>query len=363
MVKGLAELGCRVDLLTLPGRYEISLPAGVQHRPLQVYADNFLARALAFRHRVARELVALRPDIIHFRGIFEGRAAVDYAQRFGATTIFEVNGLPSIELAYHYPEVGDSVSMLGKLRDEEQQLIASVNAVFTQSQTTLRFVESRGLPESTQRFVIANGANMPVHAPVNARAESQDATILYCGTLAPWQGIGELLMAARRWQTTTNARLILAGPVRQRWQKTIERVMARLKIADHVELTGPLSKAELAQRIDQADICIAPLRKDARNVTQGCSPIKLFEYMAAARPTIVTDLPCTREIVGPDRSVLVSSPRPKALAHAVTQLLSDPITRQELGHAAQAWVRSHATWQHRRAELQTSYRSVWSTFG
>ena len=76
MLRALVGSGREVVLLTLPGRGAGELPPGVEHRALPVFRGNFLERALAFRHRVARELHALRPHAIHFRGIFEGQAAM-----------------------------------------------------------------------------------------------------------------------------------------------------------------------------------------------------------------------------------------------------------------------------------------------
>ena len=40
-------------------------------------------------------------------------------ERLGAPLVFEINGLPSIELKYHYPDVDDDKILMDKLRSQE----------------------------------------------------------------------------------------------------------------------------------------------------------------------------------------------------------------------------------------------------
>lgn len=353
-VRALTDAGYEVHLVTLPARESRAVPEGVSLHPVTVYERNFLARALAFRDVVARRLHAIDPDIVHFRGVFEGQAALAYAQRKGIPAVFEANGLPSVELQYHYPAVGASMPMLARLRDLEAQALGGADMVITQSQTTLGFLRGRGLQPQTPAVVIPNGADIADGPPPQA----EDDVVLYTGTLAPWQGVAELLMAARRCNRARPVRFVLAGPVRRRWRVQLERFIRRLKVDDAVTLAGPVERGVLAKQIAAATICVAPLRRDVRNKTQGCSPIKLYEYLAAARPVVATDLPCVREIVDEDRGELIASPRPKLLAERILGLLDDPQRRERLGQAGQAWVQAHATWQHRADALRDAYRRL-----
>ncbi len=355
-VQALRDSGHEVELISLPSRGMGVAPQGVRLRPVQVYERNYLERALAFRDAVGRVLEASRPDIVHFRGIFEGQAALAYAKQRGIPAIFEANGLPSVELQFHYPAVGRSMSMLGHLRDLEARTLQSADVVLTQSQTTLRFLRGRGLGSDTPSYVIPNGADLPTGDP--PPRSNVTPTVLYAGTLAPWQGVAELLMAARRCSRVRPIRFVLAGPVRNRWRRQLERHLQRLGVEDAVEMTGPLARDALAERMQEADVCVAPLRRDIRNRNQGCSPIKLYEYMAAGCGVLTTDLPCTREIVDETRGVFVPSPRPKLLAQRLLAMLEDIEGTRALGEAARAWVREHATWPHRVRALTDVYAGL-----
>lgn len=363
MTQALSERGAEVHLVSLaPKPGAGAPPSGVILHPINLLEDNLLARALAFRDRVLRELVAIRPDVIHFRGVFEGEAALSYGARRGVPTLFEVNGLPSVELAYHYKGLASSQSMQGKLRSLEARVLAGVDWAITQSQTTLAFMQSRGLPDDTPRAVIPNAADPtlfqpPVQEPEEL-APAAPARLLYVGATQAWQGTLELLMATRRVAREVPVELSIVGPMRRPWRKQIERSIHRLKLDDCVKLVGALPSGSLPEHIQAAQVCLAPLRRDVRNKHQGCSPIKVFEYMSCARPVISTDLACTREIIQPGvTGELLDTPRPKALADAILTLLGDASRRRSLGIAARQFIEAEATWTRRRRALVEFYAS------
>ena len=355
LVGGLAEAGARVTLATLAAEGDGPLPAGVIHRSLRVAEPNLLRRGLLFRDHVARLLAGLHPEVVHVRGVFEGQAALAYARHAGARCVFEVNGLGSVELPYHYPEVGRSQEFQRKLRALELSLLTGADQLLTQSHTTAAFLGDRGLPAGAWCAVIPNGAEPDDYDPAPSDPEGP-LRLFYAGTLAPWQGVAELLMATRRVAREHPVTLALAGSARRRWERQLRRVLRRLKLEQSVALLGPLSREQLARRVSASDVCLAPLRRDGRNVRQGASPIKIFEYMAAGRAVISTDLPCVREIVDDERTgLLATSSRPSALADPILRLARDPELRLSLGAAARAEVIQGSTWRARREQLVQTY--------
>lgn len=363
MLEALVAAGARVTLLTLPGRHvALPLPRGVEHRVLPIVEPNFLRRGEAFRERLLREFIALRPDVIHYRGIFESQAAEAYLRHRWVPRVFEVNGLFSVELHYHYPRVSEASEFQRKLRAAEARALGSAELIVTQSRTTRAFLADRS-PDLERRSVVVPNAADPADYRVAERlehrrtAESRHPSLFYAGTLAPWQGVSELLMATRRVVRHTPVTLSLAGPVRRRWRKQLERVIKKLGLSENVRLLGPLTRRELATRVLGSDVCVAPLRRDRRNADQGCSPLKLFEYMAAARPIVSTDLPCVREIVSHESTALLAtSTRPSALADSILRLVNDSDLARELGNAARARILADCSWHHRHRGLLEAYR-------
>lgn len=359
-VQALAAEGAEVTLLTLRGdETGAPLPPGVHHHPLKVLDDNYLSRALTFGHMVGRALYTLRPDVVHVRGPFEGAAALEYARTRQAAFIFEVNGLPSVELRYHHPRAGQAHDFLCKLRAQEQHLLQRADLVLTQSQATARFVRLRA-QGPLRPVVVPNGADPERFCPGPGPAHAQDEVrLLYSGSLAPWQGLMDLLPALRQARREAELRLTILGPARRAWTRAILTAARRFKVQDLLQLEAAGDTQAVAEHIQAADICLAPLARDSRNRVQGCSPIKLFEYMAAGRAVLASDLPCVREIVQPEVTGLLHKPsNPHRLREALLTLASQPRLRHELGLRARRWVLQEATWAHRHHQLVTAYASM-----
>jgi len=77
------------------------------------------------------------------------------------------------------------------------------------------------------------------------------------------------------------------------------------------------------------------------------SPLKLFEYMAAERAIVASDLPSTVEVIRDgDNGLLVPPDDAPALASALRRLRDDPALRARLGEQASRDVRTY-TWEAR----------------
>lgn len=73
-----------------------------------------------------------------------------------------------------------------------------------------------------------------------------------------------------------------------------------------------------------ADVLVLPNSAQAEISEQHTSPLKLFEYMAAGRPIVATDLPALREVLRHgDNALLVPPDDPVALAAGLRKVLDD----------------------------------------
>ena len=76
--------------------------------------------------------------------------------------------------------------------------------------------------------------------------------------------------------------------------------------------------------------------------------MKLFEYMAAGKPILASDLPALREVVRDGESALLLPPADVgAWTAAILRLLADDDLRGRLAANAQALVWAHYTWDAR----------------
>jgi glycosyltransferase involved in cell wall biosynthesis len=88
-------------------------------------------------------------------------------------------------------------------------------------------------------------------------------------------------------------------------------------------------------------------------------PNKVFDYMAAGRPTVLAIDGVVREVIEAAQGGLFVPPGDAAaLAQAVTQLFGDRAQARAMGRAARAYVVEHFNRQQQAAEFVTLLQQV-----
>ena len=110
----------------------------------QDLSQNFLARAVHFGRAVSSHLALHHDyDVVHFRNIWDGFQIAQNKRKYDYKTLFEVNGLPSIELKYHYP--GLDSDLLSKIKEQEIATLHLSDAIICPSRVTRDYIASLGL--------------------------------------------------------------------------------------------------------------------------------------------------------------------------------------------------------------------------
>jgi len=356
--RGLVDAGYRVQLITAG---DPSLPEQDEHWGAQVRRvpggndSHFLQRAVEFGQAVMRHVESSPPyHIVHFRSIWSGLGLVQAQPRFGYRTLFEVNGLPSIEIKYHYPALKGS-PLLAKIKEQEVVTLLLADAVVCPSAVTRAYLASLGIPRD-KITVIPNGVDTALFSPQPLPAASDLPTLLYIGTLADWQGLDLLLEAMPAILTNQPARLRIVGRGRGRQRKDLLRRVRKLGLDESVSVEPAVPHHEVPALIAQAVVCLAPLAYNDRNVTQGCCPIKVLEYMACGRPLVAANLPVVRELAREDVDALLFTPDdPADLARCVSALLADPALAQRLADSAARRARDRFSWRQAQRKLLRVY--------
>jgi len=140
-------------------------------------------------------------------------------------------------------------------------------------------------------------------------------------------------------------------------QRIVERLRADPSIPKNIRLHGFVPPADTERLCLAFDVALAPYQHDVRIAGGGetaawMSPLKVFGYMAAARPIICSDLPVLREVIEDGRNGLLVPPAdPDAWAAALKRLLEDRHLRDRLATAAHADFLSHHTWRQRASRV------------
>lgn len=164
--------------------------------------------------------------------------------------------------------------------------------------------------------------------------------IVFTGVLYEHQGLRTLLASASEIVRRAPGVVVLVvgdGPARAALDKDVQA--RRLQAV--VRFVGRVPYARLAFYLGAADCCVAPFTA-ARGEA---SPLKLFDYMSAARPIVASAIPSITDLIAKSEAIVPVPPdEPAPLAEAVLDLLHDPARGRLLGEAGRRWVEAHHDW-------------------
>jgi len=314
---------------------------------------NFLRRTMQFGGHLASCLSAQAEHlkICQFRDPWSGIPILAQNDR-RYHTVYEVNGLPSIELPALYPKLGQRTQ--AKIRALEQHCYMQSDRVVTPSQHIAQHLVAQGVPES-KISVIANGADSSQRCAKNPHAPER--YLLYFGALQPWQGVDVLLKAFAQLADLTTWHLVICSSIKSAKEQPYRKLAEKLGVAERVIWQSQLPKDQLASWLQHAYLTVAPLTTCERNVQQGCCPLKILESMAVGVPVVASNLPVVQEIISsPLLGRLVPPDRPSDLARAIRVLIESPEQVAHIGKQARRHIQSHFSWQHNQDKTRQMYQ-------
>jgi len=133
--------------------------------------------------------------------------------------------------------------------------------------------------------------------------------------------------------------------------------LSKLAGWDRVEFVGQLGRPGVAEELRNAAVGLVILHPEPNYVIS--QPVKLFEYMCAGLPVIVSDFPICREIVNQAGcGILVDPFNPKEIADAMTYLLTHPEEASEMGRRGYEVVREKYSWANEEKTLLNFYSEL-----
>ncbi len=305
-----------------------------RHLPRAAGECAELAYNLPAYRRLRREADAFRPDLIYERYNLFFFAGALLARRTGLPLFLEVNS-PLAEERARYGGVG-----LGRLAHRAERFAwRAADRVLAVTSVLADGIAAAGV-ERARIGVTPNGidpARFAVAAPSGPR--DPDTVVLgFVGFVRDWHGLDAVIAGMAADSATARLQLVIVGdgPARP----GLERQAASLGVAHRVRFTGLVERAAIPALVASFDIALQP------RVVAYASPLKLFEYMAAARAIVAPDQPNIREVLEDGRTALLFGVQePGALWRALVRLAADPGLRLRLGEAAREAVAARdLTW-------------------
>lgn len=341
MLRAFLKLGHDVTLfsprLTDPAPADLQ---AVRQHPLCLAPQGADARAragwaLATNERIVAGLNDQGPfDVIYERHALFAHGAMSHAAGNAIPAVLELNAPLIEEQASHRTLVrGAEARASARQAFGSAGLVAAVSAVA--ADYALEFgahpsrvvVEPNGVDAS--RFKIPTVRRGPF-------------TVGFVGTLKPWHDTGTLIdaFAILRQTKIPDARLLIVGDGPER--PHLEERLGRLGLAEAARFTGSVPARAVPQWLARMHVAAAPYHGDRPFYF---SPLKLYEYMAAALPVVASDVGDLRQVLDSGRlGSLVRPNDPAALAAELARLAQDRGRGARLGAAARAQVIAHHGW-------------------
>jgi glycosyltransferase involved in cell wall biosynthesis len=322
------EPGTRVAEADIFAQYGVRRVFGMRRLPRYGWRGGKHLHALV----AAGMARGFRADLVHGRCVWSCLAAA----RLGMDTSYELHTLPG----------PDEKRLHALLRLARQP---SFRALVVTSDVLRQDVLSHYPMLSCPVVVAHNGAD-PRPEPDPVPLQSDVLNVGYVGRLFDGKG-AEVVLALARSCPWARFHLVGATP------DEIELWSGRSAGLSNIRFYEFLPHAEAMRYVDGCDVLLAPYQESVRvhgGATQSgrwMTPIKLFEYMAAGKPIIASDLPVAREVLGSGGSGFLCPPDDlQSWVDVLERLNASPSLRSTLGGNARQLFLSRYAWT-ARAEI------------
>ena len=163
--------------------------------------------------------------------------------------------------------------------------------------------------------------------------------VLYTGHLYKWKGATVLLDVARKLQDVL---FIFVGGT----EKDIASFKQKAGSLDNIIIAGHRPYQEIPRWLKAADVLVLPNSGKADISKHWTSPMKMFEYMAAKKPIVASNLPSIKEILNKDNAILVEPDSSGALVLGIKTALQNSQLSDKISGKAFEDVKEHS-WERR----------------
>lgn len=289
-------------------------------------------------------------DFVYERYTLLSASGTSLARDLGVPHLLEVNA----PLAYEQEKMR-GLEMKELAKGLESRIFGEADRLLVVSDALKEFAVSRGVAED-RIHVIPNSVD-PTRFRISGaerdamrvRLSVEDRCVIgFVGGLKPWHGTETLLQAfaaLRKRVDDTHILIVGDGPARDELEGYVDEQNMR----GDVIFTGKVPYREIPHYLAAMDVVVAPYTP---NENFYFSPIKIFEYMMAGKPTVAGSIGQVADVILDRENGRLYEPGNVAeLADVLQDLVRNPSVRDSMGSAGRTWVESVRTWDHNAAEL------------
>jgi glycosyltransferase involved in cell wall biosynthesis len=309
-------------------------------------------------YALSRAAVERGTDLVFTRDLGVASALLRMPRALRRAVVYESHGFAP-EVSRALPELlgnadEPSRAKLQRLEKRERRVWRRADGYITiTSGLALELASRYGTRERIS--VVPDGVRLAPGRQFQPPSWKPAPLVAYAGHLYPWKGADVLLEALGR---LTNARgLIIGGHPAEPDVARLRGRAEELGLGWRMTFAGAVEPPRVSALLDGADVLVLP-NPPTPVSSRYTSPLKLFEYLAAGKPIVASDLTSLREVLRhEENSILVEAGSPDALAAGIRRVLADRelagrIARQAFEDA------TNYTWERRAERLEELFTKV-----
>ncbi len=300
-----------------------------------------------------------RPDVVIGSSVhpFAAMSGALLASRFDVPFVFEVRDLwPQTLIDLGRLQEDSLVTRL--LRTLEKWLYRQADRIVVLLPQADKYIVPLGVP-ADKIVWIPNGVELDGYSEPAQPAVRDTFTLMYFGAHGQANGLEIVLKAmallqARADMGHVRLHMIGDGPL-----KLSLIAMAKKLNLNNVKFFDPVPKQEIPGLATVADAFVICVKDLPRLYRFGISMNKLFDYMAAARPTIIASAAINNPIRDAGAGLTVKPDNPVLMAEAIAAIaLMSAEERAALGRAGRAYVEQNHAFDSLAARLANTLNAV-----
>ena len=294
---------------------------------------GLLLRAFFFAVAAWRKIISVKADILYIRGPY-----VAYFISFLAKKYF---------LELHL--VGGPSFLMRRIINKSAGLIVITSGIKQVLMEKYKILPKKILvaPDGVSPEVFDLGLTVE-QARERLNLPRDKKIICYEGSFYSfnWKGVDVLLEAASILKNKNLLFLFIGGN-----QPEIAAIKQKYRDLNNLMLLEKKPNPEISFYLKAADVLVLPNKSGDAMSELYTSPMKMFEYMMAAKPIVASGLPSIKEVLNDGNSFLIEPNNPFVLAEAIEKVLANEVLAKEKSKRAYTDAQQY-TWDKRARNIK-----------
>jgi len=278
----------------IPGTTISVIRPPVIHLPVLEY----ISLLYSHRQEIIRQLDEFKPDVVVGFGILNARIAISQCHKRGIPFVYYI--IDELHRLVPQPQFQRLARTVEQKNMQTSDLVLSINEGLRD------YTIEMGAPrEKTE--VIRAGVNLDWFNNADRAKKRKelgiaedDVVLFFMGWLYDFSGLKEVAESLSHQPENSKLKLLVVGKG-DLWDY-LQNVRAKPGMADKIIMTGWQPYDTIPDFIVAADICLLPAQKN--DIMKNIVPIKMYEYLAAGKPVIATNLSAIMKEFGNDNGVI-----------------------------------------------------------